>query len=135
MLQQIKHRLERRRIFNRGCWETDIDRTHKYPSLTVHGKKRPAHRLSYEIYTGPIPANKFVLHSCDNPRCHNPKHLFLGTGSDNMKDMWDKKRHTPPSRRLDYKLIHKMYKTKTQKEIAKILGVSQTGISYVLNSK
>lgn len=50
------------------------------------------HRVSYEINNGNIPKGMLVLHRCDNPKCINPQHLFLGTAMDNTNDMISKNR-------------------------------------------
>lgn len=58
-----------------------------YGRFYYEGKRELSHRAAYQIYCGPIPDDKQVLHECDNPRCVNHRHLFLGTSDDNMKDM------------------------------------------------
>lgn len=45
-----------------------------------------AHRASYRIFKGEIPAGMNVCHRCDTPACINPEHLFLGTAMDNVRD-------------------------------------------------
>jgi hypothetical protein len=52
----------------------------------------------WEAVNGPIPEGKFVLHHCDNPGCINPDHLWIGTHSDNMIDMFLKGRGPIPKR-------------------------------------
>jgi hypothetical protein len=52
------------------------------------------YRRSYETFIGPIPAGLHVCHTCDNPHCINPEHLWIGTASDNIQDSIRKGRFT-----------------------------------------
>jgi len=63
-----------------------------YGNFFYRKKVIHAHRASYLIFIGSIPDNLYVCHHCDNPSCVNPKHLFIGTQDDNMKDMIKKNR-------------------------------------------
>lgn len=84
----------------RGCWEwrgaTDPD---GYGVLRYQRSRMRAHRVSWQLANGPVPKGLHVLHSCDNPPCVNPDHLFLGTHQDNVRDRDQKKRGKVPIRR------------------------------------
>jgi hypothetical protein len=76
-----------------ACWEWQGKRgPNGYGILTMGRKSIGAHRVSYELHVGPIPDGLFILHSCDNRPCVNPKHLRPGTFEDNMKDRQDRLR-------------------------------------------
>jgi hypothetical protein len=79
------------------CWEWTAGKASgRYGSLSVSrgSGKVLAHRFSWELHNKKkVPNGLYVCHSCDNPLCVNPAHLFLGTQSDNVKDMWSKGRN------------------------------------------
>jgi|SRR5712664_2187267 len=75
-----------------GCWLWDGTMfSSGYGALKIQGVMLSAHRLSWTLYRGTIPDNLWVLHKCDVRCCVNPEHLYLGTPSDNVQDMLDRK--------------------------------------------
>ena len=77
-----------------NCWEwqgcVDSD---GYGRIQINKIRWKTHRLSYELHKGNIPKHLVVCHSCDNPKCVNPDHLWLGTQTENTQDRDQKGRH------------------------------------------
>mgnify|MGYP002654780646 CR=1 FL=1 len=69
------------------CWNwTACRNVDGYGRFGIDKKLYNAHRVAYELWKEPIPANMIVRHMCDNPACVNPAHLELGTHQDNVQD-------------------------------------------------
>jgi hypothetical protein len=105
-VERVKQRLLGKRAIDAatGCWLwTGAVKTQKRPyGSIVIGSRRDGtrqtarvHRLSYELWNGPIADGLHVCHACDNHRCFNPEHLFLGTPKDNADDRDRKGRLSP----------------------------------------
>ncbi len=108
MARSIEARLFARYRVNpeTGCWEwTGGKQGRKYGAIHYRGKMWRVHRLAAVLWLGfnDDPRIK-VCHTCDNPPCFNPAHLFTGTSQDNSDDMVRKGRHLVESSRYQRKL-------------------------------
>jgi len=110
-----------------------------YGRLTSGARKNRiselAHRVAYRLYKGAVPKEMYVCHTCDNPACVNPAHLFLGTHTDNMRDASVKGRFVGKSAvsaevcKAVFALHAKGY---TQRQIAKELKIGNGTVCRIL---
>lgn len=123
-----------------------------YGHVSFRGLQTSAHRLSYRMHCGAVPSGMVVCHKCDNPRCVNPSHLFVGTQKDNIRDMVEKGRmwtqvrpedslgtKNPAAKitEADVLAIRNTYATGRvrQKDIAAQYGLDQTVVSCIVLGK
>ena len=124
-----------------GCWIWTASTKNGYGYIRLKGKNERAHRVSYELYVGPIPKGKgyhgtCVLHKCDVRSCVNPDHLFLGTNADNIADKEEKGRGARgetngQSILLNDDVIAIRKSTETQRILAAKYKVSRESISSI----
>jgi hypothetical protein len=133
-----------------GCWEWNGNaRENGYCRTTYKRKNWYVHRLAYSSFVGDIPDNHDVCHKCDNRKCCNPAHLFVGTRKDNMDDARSKGRLSVGARHSEsvpkgedcyfaklteneVQLIRRMIVNKHKtKEIASLFNVSPDNIRRI----
>lgn len=140
----LKAQLERSiAISEDNCWEWQKTLNSRgYGTVSMHGRSVGAHVLSYELWNGPV-GNMCVCHSCDNRKCINPAHLFLGTRRDNNNDKIRKHRQAKGERigtskltETDVYMIRTLYRSgHLQRELALRFGVVQQEISNIVRGQ
>lgn len=115
------------------CWEyIPAKGTNNYGRIGIgQGHCVSSHRYAYELFFGPVPRGKMVLHKCGNKSCVNPYHLYLGSCPDNAVDAVDAGTHGGfMQRKLSDgsagRIRQLLDEGKTQWDIAKMFGVSQS---------
>ena len=76
-----------------GCWDWKGASNNRYGKMRWEKKWISSHRVSYTEFVGEIPDGKVVCHKCDNKKCCNPEHLWVGTQKENVRDAIEKGRH------------------------------------------
>jgi transcriptional regulator with XRE-family HTH domain len=135
-----------------GCWNWKSATVKGYGVLQLSSPRIlvKAPRMSWLIYRGVIPEGLMVLHTCDNPLCVNPDHLFVGSAADNTRDARSKGRlrgnvnasgqkpgEAHPMAKLSLTKMLEVRrlaqrKEMSQQKIAKLYGISQQQVSKIV---
>lgn len=117
-----------------SCWEWQgyLDKDGR-GRFSVGKRMVTAPRVAWELYRGKIPHGMFVLHTCDNPRCVNVDHLYLGSHQDNMRDTLVRRtrryaRHKGGKQRLDWSKVATIRRAECTPENQRVL-CNDLGIS------
>ncbi len=123
------------------CWEWTAGTYRRgYGAFHLNNRSFGAHRIAYYLAMGIDPQGLCVCHSCDNPPCCNPAHLWTGTHLDNNLDMKAKGRLEQGGRKLnesDVRTIRKLYKAGNvfERELGAMFGVTQKNISHIITRR
>jgi hypothetical protein len=109
------------------CWVwPDCKSKAGYGQFTYQSTRYYAHRAAYEIFCGSIPSGLDILHTCDNPPCCNPAHLWAGTALDNINDMISKGRARRTPARGETSVLAKI----TAEDVIAIRRMDAEGITH-----
>lgn len=121
-----------------GCWEwQSMTRPDGYGMVWKDGKNQRAHRVIFEEFKHPLTRKDILCHKCDNRKCVNPDHIFVGTRSDNVKDAASKNRmpinDTHWNTKLSVTQVNLIREATgySHSELGKVFGVSQSTISRI----
>lgn len=128
-----------------ACWPyMGLLLTSGYGQIKVKGKKWATHRLAWILTNGPITDGLWACHTCDNRRCVNPAHLFLGTPADNSRDMAEKGRAMRGEGHYNTRLTESDIRTIramrangrfTLRQVAEKFDITEGGVSMIARRK
>lgn len=144
------HEISKNRLINRikkenECWIwCGYISNHGYGVSSYRSKSILVHRLSWILFKGLMSSDLDVCHHCDNPKCINPDHLFLGTAKDNIIDCFNKKRKSHkgekhPNSKISENDVIKIFELRkigwTHQKLADMFKITQGTISNILHRR